>query len=368
VATPDLERLVRLVRAGVGFETGVPPLQDDEVAVWRLARDHKVATILSSGLLNSETAPSLTDEARYIWQLAALRAEYYMRKCDEICGWLGNRGIWVTPLKGVPLAREAYPRPGQRVFRDLDLLVRPADVEAVHEILIERGFVLFKPHGPLPRGKRLRGDPLEAAKAGIDAVSYEGEDLFLEIHTRILPPVVGRYPLEGSWSPEDFLVHLLIHATRHHFLYGLRQLVDVAVWSRAKKPDWDLAREKLAATGLEHLAYPTWVLSFERFPEAVPAPPLMANRVVRFYTGRARRRFAQMPLLAPRLSGSPFPFILMRPEPVKNLFRVAWGTAEQADYQEGESRPASRRILWRVVRPFGLLWRHATVLWHWLWW
>jgi hypothetical protein len=363
---PDLERLVHLVRAGLGFESGVPPLQDDEIAVWKLARDHKVATILSSGLLNFETAPSLTDEARYIWQLAGLRAEYYVRKCDEICALFRKEGIWVTPLKGVPLAREAYPKPGQRVFRDLDLLIRPADVEAAHRLLIERGFALIEPTGPLHRAARVKGDPLAAAAAGIDAVSYQEGDLFLEIHTRILPPIVGRYPLGGEWAPEDFLAHLLTHATRHHFLYGLRHLADVAVWCRAKKPSWDLVREKIASADLEHLAHPAWKLSSERFPETVPPPPPPANRVIRIYTDRTRKRFAEMPLLAVSLSGSPFPFILMRPGRMKLFMATVRGTQAQADYQLGKSRPTWKRVLWMVWRPFGLVWRHAPVLWRWL--
>jgi hypothetical protein len=357
----DLHRLARLVRSGLGFEAAVPPLQDDEASVWSMARDHKVATILSSGLLNSETAPSLTDEARYIWQLAALRAEFYLQKCDELCELFGRAGIWVAPLKGVPLARDAYPKPGQRVFRDLDLLVRPSDVREVHRILSERGFTFVEPRGPLARAKRPKGDPLAAAAAGIDAVSYQEGDLFLEIHTRILPPIVGNYPLEGSWSAEDFLIHLLTHATRHHFLYGFRHLADIAVWSRAKKPDWVSVRSRLAVAGLEHLAYPAWKFSSDWFPEVVPPPSRPQGRILRHYCDRTERRFARMPSLAIGLSGSPFPFLFMQEGGWRKMIDVAGGSDAQAEHQGAGSKWS-----WKISRPLGLTWRHAPVLWRWL--
>jgi hypothetical protein len=363
----DLLRLIALIRSGLGFEASVPPLQDDEEKVWQLARDHKVATILSSGVLNSQTAPGLLDEARYLWQLAALRAEYYGRKCDEICQLLRRNGIWVTTLKGVALAREAYPKPGQRAFRDLDLLVRPADFREAHRLLEGEGFVRLEPKGPLARGVKTHGDPISAAVAGIDAISYEQGDLFMELHATILPPMYGAYPLPEEWSDEQFLIHLLFHTTRHHFLYGIRHLVDTAVWCRAKKPNWEFVTERLAEQNLTYLAYPAWKLTREFFPEVAPEPPDLGNRVLRIYTGRIRRNLAAMPGVAIGLSGSPLPFILMHPKRLRRLFSLVGGSDPQLAYQVGESSSVWRRFVWRVARPFGLLWRHAPVLARWLW-
>lgn len=362
----DFERLVNLVRFGLGVQTDVPPLRDDEVAVWRLARDHKVATILSAGVLESGAEPGLVDEARYVWQLAALRAEYYIRRSDELAKRFGENGIRVAPLKGVALARGAYPKPGQRVFRDLDLLIRPADLGPAQRLLEEEGFVRLEPQGPLPRAVRVKGDPLAAAAAGIDAVSYQQGDLFLELHTSIVPPMLGKYPVEESLCDEDFLVHLLFHSTRHHFLYGLRHLVDVAVWCSAKKPDSGVVRRKLEETDLLYLAWPTWKLSSEVFPESVPEPPAVSNAVLRAYTDRIRKNLVAMPTLAISLSGSPLPFVLMQPDRIRKLFQVVSGSDVQAGYQLGEQAGGWRRVFWKLARPIGLIWRHAPVMGRWL--
>ncbi|MFH1263743.1 MAG: nucleotidyltransferase family protein [Pseudomonadota bacterium] len=360
----DLKRLISLVRTGLGFDSGVAPLQDHEESVWKLARDHKVATILSSGVLNSQTAPLLLDEARYLWQLTALRAEHYGRRCDEICADFREHGIWVTTLKGVMLARGAYPKPGQRAFRDLDLLVRPSDVSAATGLLEKSGFERVKPRGPLARAVAVTGDPIAAVVAGIDAIGYEQGDLFLELHATTLPPLYGTYPFPDPWCDEEFLVHLLFHATRHHFLYGLRHLADVAVWCRAKRPRWEYVRERLSATDLTYLAYPSWKLASEVFPEVVQEPPILQNRVLQLYTGRVRKNLAVMPDRAIDFAGSPLPFLLMKPGRMKRFLGLVHGSEAQIEYQTA----GVRKRMWRFRRPFGLLWRHAPVLFRWLFW
>lgn len=369
---PDLARLAALVRAGLGFGADVSPLRDDEGSIWRLARDHRVAAVLSPGILDSGAAPGLADEARTLWQLAALRAEYYAKGCEEICRRFRSEGVRVAPLKGIVLAREAYPKPGQRTFSDLDLLVRPCDLPKADRLLLGDGFRRFTPPGALPRAVRVKGDPLAAAAAGIDAVSYCRDDLAVELHTSILPRGLGIYPLEEAWnsprglSAEDFLIHLFFQATRHHFLSGLRHLADAAVWFPAKKPDVGVVERRLKEAGLVHLAWPAWKLSAEFFPGTVPEPPAAEDRIVRAYTDRVRKKFASIPGLAVGFSCSPLPFFLMQPNRVRRLVAVVRGSDVQASFQLGNRHRGWRRWTWIAARPVGLLWRHAPVLGRWL--
>ncbi len=363
---PDLRRLLNLVRAELGFQIGVPSLRSEEREVWRLARMHKVATILAPGILESEPSVFLVDEARYLWQLAALRETYYVRRCEELMGRLAAEGISSFPLKGVELARHAYPKKGMRSFRDLDLLVAPKDVARADEILKGGGFQPKRTAGPLPRAVHNRGNVLLAAQGGLDEVSYERDDLFLELHTVLLPVGLGSYPLDHVWSanalpPEDFFVHLLFHSTRHHFLYGLRHLVDLAIWAGERKPSYDLVNDRLGSSGLLPLAWPAWKLASESFPETVPEPPAYKGRILLGYTDRVKARFDRMPLEAIKLAGSPLPFLLAR----KKFVRSVLGNRAKNIYQSGEGTGFVQRSLWRVTRPFALFWRHAPVLRRW---
>jgi len=365
-------RLVELVRFELGLSKDIPPLEAEEIQVWNLARQHKVATLLSPHIILANRDPQLVNEARYVWQLAALREEYFSTKCDELLQFLKCNDIQAFPLKGVALVKKAYPKKGQRPFRDVDLLLNPSDLFKADQLMLEKGYCRIRTTGPLPRALKTRGDMLEAAAMGIDAVSYQKGELYVELHTVIVPPVLGSFSLEHVWkskggfSPEDFLIHLCFHSTRHHFLYGLRHLVDVAVWSQKKKPDFRLIQDKLEFCGLTFLAWPTWKLAYELFPEVVKSPCSIKNFFLNRYTDSVRRHFALIPIYAIKLAGSPIPLVMMRPNPLKSISLVVLGNKKLAIYQIGESQNGLRRIAWKVARPFGLLWRHAPILWKWL--
>ncbi len=360
------ERLVSLVRQGIGLEIAVPPLGEQEMETWSMAKEHKVATILAPAILDHPESPKLEDEARYLWQMAAMREEYYVRCLREIEELLNPEGIRVYPLKGVELARSVYPRKGQRAFRDLDLLVSPSDLIQADQILQRNGFQVLHPKGPLKRAVLTQGNQLLAAYRGLDAVSYEKDDLFLELHCTILPISYGPYRIQHVWdeqrlSVEDFFMHLLFHTTRHHFLYGLRQLTDLALWARHKEPNMEVVEKKLVREGHLPLAWPAWKLANECFPEAVSLPKLNPSPRVRRYTERIWAIFPEIPERAIGFSGSPLPFLLAK----GNLWRAFWGRSFQMDHQVGDRPAFLKRLWWKVTRPLALLWRHAPVMWQW---
>jgi hypothetical protein len=356
----DFKRLIDLVKWELGFGPEVTPLSDTEESVWRLARLHKLGTILAPKILELKSPAGLIDEARYIWQLAALRQEYYVRKCTEILALLQVDGIEARPLKGVELARSYYPKPGFRVFRDVDLLVAPENLASAHVLLRSHGFVELKPKGPLPRAVAPRGNVLAAVECGLDAVSYAKDDLFLEVHTHLLLPMLGKYPIDRTWSPADTFVHLAFHTTRHHFLYGLRHLIDLALVARAA--DLSEVEEKLRRTELFWLAWPAWKLTSEVFPEIVIEPPLCDSKWLSAYTNVVRRNLSSMPEKSIPLSGSPLPFVFAK----KNLLKVIKGSESLSRYQLGDETSKWKSWSWRMGRPVGLAWRHAPILWNWL--
>ena len=359
----ELLRVAELVAFELKWRRDVKPLCEGEADVWKLARDHKVATILSPRILELNSPRDLVGEARYVWQMAALREAYYTKECDKLLALLERQGIRASTLKGVRLARSAYPRHGFRAFRDLDLWVPQEEIVEADKLLRQNGFSEIHPHTPLQRAIRTRGNSVDAALAGIEAISYQKGDLFVEMHSRLVPWIFGEYQTapvgssDSELSPEDFMAHLLIHATRHHFLYGLRHLVDVGVWE-AKVRSMDVVRRRLTESNLFWLAWPAWKLAANFFPATVEAPPDISNHRVVRYTETVAARFHQIPDRAMTLSGTPMPLLRMG----KRL-RVAYrANAALIRYQTGADSPR-RRFWWKLQRPFGLAWRHAPVLW-----
>lgn len=61
-------------------------------------------------------------------------------EAERLTSALQAQGIRCAVLKGAALARQIYSRPGERSFRDLDLLVAPADRDAAHRVLVACGY------------------------------------------------------------------------------------------------------------------------------------------------------------------------------------------------------------------------------------
>jgi len=350
------DRIKELVRYELGFASSAFPLQANEVQVWKLARDHKVATILAPKILELNSPKNLVDEARYVWQLTALRSEYYIQKCGEIVNLLKAEGVVSHPLKGIPLAQKAYPKKGFRAFRDIDLLVSVDQVEKADQVLRGDGFQEIVPETPLKKAVRVKGSALEATLAGIEGLSYQKGEIYLELHTKMVPYLLGEYQIE-NFSPEDFLCQLFFHTTRHHFLYGLRHLIDIALWTPHVR-SMGVVEAKLRENDLLWLSFPAWKLASELFPENVVPPPQVENQNVIRYTDQIRKHLAEMPYRAIPLAGSPIPFVRMK----KRVIRSIQSSDAMMKYQIG-SNGRWERFMWRIKRPVSLVWRHAPVLW-----
>lgn len=367
----EFDRVVELAQKELGLRSDIHPLDESEVSVWKLARLHKVATLLAPQILERNQPKILVDEARYVWQMAALRQEYYLKKCQDIVSVAELKGICVAPLKGAVLAQSAYAKKGFRPFRDLDFLICSKQVYAFDSLMKELEFEHQDFQTPLPRAVHNKGNILQATQKGLGEVSYVCGDLYVEAHTRIVPKLLGDFRLDESWqkthklSSEDFLIHLMIHATRHHFLFGLRHLLDQVVWLKSAKPDLNLVWEKLEKANLVHLAWPAWKLAAFYFPQDFPAPLKLRLPFVCGYTDRIQNIFPKIPQKSISFSGSPLPFLLMQKNPWKKLFSVTKGSTEQAQYQQGSSEKPWATFFWKLKRPFGLFWRHFPVISRW---
>jgi hypothetical protein len=159
-----------------------------------------------------------------------------------------SSGIEVLPFKGPTLARQAYGDVGLRWFADLDLLVRPRDLEPARELLLGLDFVPSYPTTPARRHLLERRGSHE---------SFERADrTWVELHWRLAAPLsefgldydrlwrrLGTVRLAGydvpALPPDDLLLVLALHGTKHAW-ERLGWICDVAMLIGAEPTlDWD---------------------------------------------------------------------------------------------------------------------------------
>ncbi|GEM_PF-3139165 len=148
-------------------------------------------------------------------------------------------------FKGIEIA-ECYPSPQLRTMGDLDILVRPEDKEAVDHILSDFGWkaslggmnewFYSRTSG---NGADVRMDiELHHRLMYDEPCCTENQHLYLDAvwdHSAVRQSM--RYQIDDNFH----LTYLMLHL-RKHFMnsgVGIRQFVDVAVFARSKKIDWD---------------------------------------------------------------------------------------------------------------------------------
>lgn len=174
---------------------------------------------------------------------------------------LADAGIEAVPFKGPLLAADLYGDLGLRPFRDVDILVRPADLRAAVARLERAGWAVTPGQGPL--AGRLRC-------AWVSDLLLARRGLLLELHWRLTQPYFGigntldelaaeLAPAEvaglrvRTLSPTALFFYLCVHGATHRWC-RLEWICDVAEMLRRGIPiDWDRLRRRAAATGAERM-------------------------------------------------------------------------------------------------------------------
>jgi hypothetical protein len=97
------------------------------------------------GLVPVSAAAELKDLAGAVSRRALLSAAELVRICDAF----ETDGIAVVPLKGVILSSQLFGDPGARYAGDLDVMIRPADLERTDALLSELGYFCSIPRAGL---------------------------------------------------------------------------------------------------------------------------------------------------------------------------------------------------------------------------
>ena len=190
------------------------PLADEPwAALLSAARSHRLTGHLRAAV-DQDALPATeaqAHQARVAHRSAMLRVLSLERELISVVDLLATSDIEVRVLKGSAFARLDYAQPALRSFIDLDILVRPTDIDRAVRVLVTAGFMrtLAQPRPGFDR----RFDK------GTTLASPTGYELDLH-RTFVLGPWGALVDLDGLWDRgQEFTiggrtVHALSRANR----------------------------------------------------------------------------------------------------------------------------------------------------------
>jgi hypothetical protein len=276
----------RLARELASASQTAPDWSDYEWTIARaVAAMHGISPLLSRSLLwrGPHVWTRFLDEQRAHTRARHGRIQELLQSIDQKAR---ETGVAATALKGAALHQIGLYEAGDRPMADVDLLVRPADVERSAGMLSSLGFKqtaeTWKERVFTPVGD----------SAAADLGEHASNSLKIELHERIcerLPryltdvselifpaqprPGLNSYPSNGS-----LMRHLLLHAAGTMAFQALRilQLHDIALLSRRMTAaDWNEIAGPNSPAPL-WWAYPPLELTSRYYWASVPARVLAA--------------------------------------------------------------------------------------------
>lgn len=201
--------------------------------------------------------------------------------------------IFMLSFKGPALSQHLFGDVGLRYSRDLDLLVKPQDLDRAEQLLLSNGYTRQLPDFALtPRQKK-------AYLKFYPHVSFyhPGHQSVVEVHWRLcanphlLPPEYAEQMIEStqqvsiagtqitSLSDENRLLYLCLHGANHGW-YRLKWLCDVAQFLHHKRTiktiNWQAWVENVLKLGCNRPVAQALLLAHQLFD--APLPP--ATRVL----------------------------------------------------------------------------------------
>ena len=184
----------------------------------------------------------------------------------QLSSQLQAAAIAMIPLKGVYLADAIYPTIGERIMGDLDLLVPKERMAEAIEIGRACHFYPSKPV-VLAAWLNSRHQVMAQHNAQLKLtlewhwhIAKPSLHLPLpvsELWQRAVPATVAEQPVLAL-APEDTILHLAYHISYHHdFLFGLRNLCDLALICQtwAELIDWEAVGQRAQAWRCERGVY-----------------------------------------------------------------------------------------------------------------
>lgn len=278
------ESLLRCLRMAPGEEDDgrlAALSSSDWDALIEAAGRHYLAPLLYRHLkaAHSDTAvpAGAMEKLRREYLESAGRAVSLHHELGEVLRLLRQACIPVIVLKGAHLATLVYGDIALRPMGDLDILVHEADLMRAEAAMLEAGYA------PNELNRRIAKDNCH--------FRYwpPSQEFIVEVHWHFLP---SRYHLEinidEQWQrsrpavvadadvsilcPEDLLLHLCLHASKHVFEIGLKPFYDIreTLECYGKDIDWKQVEMRGKQWGEAKCVYLTLRLAVELAGASVP--------------------------------------------------------------------------------------------------
>lgn len=226
---------------------------DDLAAVYRLAKQHDLALLVSGFFYRNRITEGREDIRRKLRQdelMSVYRHEQMRYASEEICGIFDEANIPYIPLKG-SVIRPYYPEESMRTSCDIDILIHEEDLERAISCLENREY---------RRGNRHFHDVSLFAPNKVHLelhFNIQENEKFLDVvlkdawkYARLTKN--SRY----DFTKEFFVFHMYAHMA-YHFLSGgcgIRSLLDIWIMEHKMDAHYSCARELLKRAGIYSFA------------------------------------------------------------------------------------------------------------------
>jgi hypothetical protein len=171
-------------------------------------------------------------------------------------------GIPMLLLKGPHLAATLYDNPLQRVYCDLDILVKPEHYYPAAKILLANHFKLFS----------LNRRRLVSEKADYQLLLRAPRGIAVELHRALADRDQFRSDVKGFFQrseefkfgdlkvrglgTEDLLLHLCLHFGKRHFMTSeQKHLLDIALFLKKKNVAWPVFLQRVRLAGCRSVVF-----------------------------------------------------------------------------------------------------------------
>ncbi|MFN0182026.1 MAG: nucleotidyltransferase family protein [Gemmatimonadales bacterium] len=356
------------------------PSQTDWAALLSDAGTHQLRgltyRLVADGPFATEAPAEVLGKLHEAYTGTAYRNALLFRQTRQLVKPLVDRGIPVILLKGLHLARFVYPEPALRNMADVDIMVPRSSLAEAERAMLELGF------GPVPR------PDLEAfcAESNHLAKLFKDGAPVVEVHWTIERPTAP-FPidLDGLWSrsravelegvpvrvlsPEDLVLHLVLHCSYHHRFdrSAFKALVDLDTVIRRSDPrlDWTVLAERARQWRATSYLYTTLRAVTEVIGSPVPAPWLRSLDHEGDDDAMVRVAVEHTVTAEPEL---PAPFLaLAGAKSWRQRLAVMWEALvpprAMLERAHGLAPGSPLAFGYYLLRPFDLAWRRGSLLW-----
>jgi len=231
-----------------------------------LARRHSALPLLHRALGDVDVLPDdFRATLREEFRKNATRNTLLAGEMARLARLFDSEGLPLLAYKGPALARQAFGDISLRRFVDLDVIVRRRDARRAGELLLTLGYE--KPSGLTPSHEEF----LLRRQHNL-AYTRDGGLMIVELHWEVAPARFAAVPVgEGVWerattvnlfgtdvrcpSPEDLLLALAVHGTKHLW-ERLAWVCDVAALVNSHPEfDWAHVRKRAREARVERMLH-----------------------------------------------------------------------------------------------------------------